>query len=258
MKMKMKMKMKMVMNDSVEDKNLTARAKFHYNAAEGSSMRSNGKFPNVIKAYYSAYVPDPQYRPKPVLVPASRPGTGAGSGTGIGSPIGTGISSGGEMNERNCNYINNNNNISNISASKSDNSDNNNNNDNDNNINKKRPYSHIDNIANNSFSEIQEKKINSKFIENFDDRIEKKIEIWESKKFLNKYYIMDNHTNSAIWVDILPRRRPAFSSNERLINETIISSSSVFDCNSSVDLFCFKDPRNNEICRILKANFVPQ
>ena len=248
------MKMKLVMNYSVEDKNLTFRAKFHYNAAEGSSMRSNGKFPNVIKAYYSAYVPDPRYLPKPLLAPATRPGTG--TGTGIGSLIDTGISKA-EMKERNCDHINNNN-ISNITARKSANSANNDNNNNDSNINKKRPYSNIDIIANNSSSQIQENKINSKFIEKFDDQIEKKFEIWESKKFLNKFYIMDSITNSAIWVDILPRPRPATSSNERLINETVTSPSSVFDRKSSLDLFSFKDPRNNENCRISKANFVQQ
>ena len=79
------MKIKMMMKYSVEEKNLSSRAKFHYNAAEGSSMRPNGKFPNVIKAYYSAYVPDPRYFPKPLIVTASRSGTGTESGIGLSS-----------------------------------------------------------------------------------------------------------------------------------------------------------------------------
>jgi hypothetical protein len=46
---------------NIDDVNLTRQAKDHYNSAEHSIMKANGKIPNVIKAYYVAYVPDPAY-----------------------------------------------------------------------------------------------------------------------------------------------------------------------------------------------------
>jgi hypothetical protein len=46
---------------NINDVNLTRQAKDHYNSAEHSIMKANGKIPNVIKAYYVAYIPDPAY-----------------------------------------------------------------------------------------------------------------------------------------------------------------------------------------------------
>ena len=220
---------------TVEERNLTGRAKYHYNAAEGSSMRPNGKFPNVIKAYYSAYVPDPKYVPPPLSITATRlgtgTGTGVGTGTGLGSdsrrriPSGTGADS---TNRGDNNNSNNNDNCNNSSYNSNNN---------------KRPYSATE-------IDIYDMKSNKQKLEN---QTEKKCEIWESKKYLGKYYIMDNITNSAIWVEVIPLPSNLLKNPS---NNNSISLINVFNYKSDVNLFYFIDPRDNENCKIFKANFV--
>jgi hypothetical protein len=44
-----------------EGKHLSQEAERHYNSATKSKVYADGNIPNVIKAYYVAYLPDPKY-----------------------------------------------------------------------------------------------------------------------------------------------------------------------------------------------------
>ena len=109
-------------------------------------------------------------------------------------------------------------------------------------IGSKRSHSDIDD-TNNSTSDNQRHK-NEKN-ENH-TRIENGEEIYESKKYRGKYYIMDSKTNAAIWIEI------------KLSDTTSSTTSfdtSLFNSKSNLNLFYFFDPRNNEKKTISKANF---
>lgn len=82
---------------------LSAQAQRNYRAAEFAQRKANGYFPNVIKAYYAVYTPNPQFRlPSVAVVPRSvtsssnnSSSSGSGSNTGnsnsAASNIGVGI-----------------------------------------------------------------------------------------------------------------------------------------------------------------------
>lgn len=59
-----------------EGKCLSQEAERHYNSATRSKVHADGNMPNVIKAYYVAYLPDPKF-----VIPTAAPATTATAAT---------------------------------------------------------------------------------------------------------------------------------------------------------------------------------
>ena len=72
---------------------------------------------------------------------------------------------------------------------------------------------------------------------------ENKCEIFESKKYLGKYYTMNAVSKEATWIEIIA-------------NSEDTSVKSVFSSSSKIEDFHFFDVRRNKNCGISKAHFV--
>ena len=72
---------------------------------------------------------------------------------------------------------------------------------------------------------------------------ENKCEIFESKKYLGKYYTMNAVSKEATWIEVVP------NSSDKDIK-------SLFSSSSKIEDFHFFDVRRNKNCGISKAHFV--
>jgi hypothetical protein len=201
----------------VDERSLSDKARGHYNAAVHSKPRGDGKIPNVIRAYYAAYAPNPSFRPpkKTTPVPVSVP-----------TPISV-FSSGfsdrsGDMKDSQTGQSN-----SKRSYSEANNHNNNNN--------------HSNSVDLNNNNNNRNNEFNSK------------VEIYESKKYVGKYYITDPKTNAAVWIEIISK----FENNNNTNNNND-SINKVFNRNSDIDNFYFIDPKNSLKIGISKAHFIPK
>lgn len=228
---------------------LTGKSKFHYNSAENFFINKSGKIANVIRSYYVAYLPDeryvvPAYVPAMVVLPTisstvstiSRGGTGVvgGGGGGIsisGSGGQGGSDRGGEGGSRSSSGS------SSSASSSSSGRGSSMNNVNSNQQGKKRSYEamneEIDNENNLEIKEIKEEK-----------------ELFESKKYPDKYYIIDIKTNIPIWVTIIPFHR----------NSTIkeIKNDNLMNLKYSNNFYCADTNNKNKKFLISKVTFISE
>lgn len=203
----------------MDERSLSDKARGHYNAAVHSKPRGDGKIPNVIRAYYAAYAPNPSFRPPkkmtPVPVSVQTP-ISVFSSTSNHFSVDMKDSQSGQLNsKRSYSEANNHNNYNNIN----NNSDINN------------------NIRNNDFNS--------------------KVEIYESKKYVGRYYVTDPKTNAAVWIEIISKFENNNNTNHNNDNNSD-SMNKIFNINSDIDNFYFVDPKNSLKIGISKAHFIPK
>lgn len=178
-----------------------------------SKPRGDGKIPNVIRAYYAAYAPNPSFRPpkKVTPVPVSVP-----TPISVFSPGFTDRS--GDIKDSQSGQLNS-----------------------------KRSYSEANN-HNNKNNNSNNLDLNNS---NRTNEFNSKVEIYESKKYVGKYYITDPKTNAAVWIEII-------SNSNHNNNNTNDSINKVFSMNSNIDNFYFVDPKSSLKIGISKAHFIPK
>ena len=222
----------------MDERSLSDKARGHYNAAVHSKPRGDGKIPNVIRAYYAAYAPNPSFHPpkKVTSVPVPTPISVFSSGFSSHSEVIKESQSGQLNSKRSYSEANNNHNNNNHSSNNSDMNDNNN-------------------------------RINE---------FSGKVEVYESKKYAGKYYMTDPKTNAAVWIEIISKfENNSYHNNNNHNNNNHNNNhnnnndnnndnnnndnmNKLFNKNSNIDDFYFIDPKNSLKIGILKAHFIPE
>lgn len=162
----------------MDERSLSDKARGHYNAAVHSKPRGDGKIPNVIRAYYAAYSPNPSFRPRKKVTP---------------TPVSIPVSVFSSVTSSSYNSIEDKDSQTNQ-------------------LNSKRSYSESNNNSN-SNNNNSNAEVNSR-----NNECNSKIEIYESKKYTGKYYITDPKTNAAVWIEIISKSVNINNNNENIVD----------------------------------------
>jgi hypothetical protein len=203
---------------TVDERSLSDKARGHYNAAVHSKPRGDGKIPNVIRAYYAAYAPNPSFRPPKKVTPVPVPTPlSVFSSTSDHFSVDMKDSQAGQLNS-------------------------------------KRSYSEANNHNNNHNNSNNLDFNNSS---NRNNEFNSKVEVYESKKYSGKFYMTDPKTNAAVWIEIISKFENNNNTNHNNNNNND-SMNKEFNMHSNIDNFYFIDPKNSLKIGISKAHFIPK